>query len=230
MARYARAHFDPDILVVNVVHNDFDESLCSVKREAGMLCLEYDGNAVHEPSIIPYEPNPVFRMARRINSILYIVANLQISARLDRLASRIRSTPNYNANIDVESVKTIRSRIETAVDYVLSTLKRESRGRPVVFIMDAPLKDIYANTLKQSDVRWLNELLQHKTLQFGFVFIDLTDAFARIFESEHVRLDVQYDGHWNKRGHEAAAQALHTTLARHQLLTHLSASTARPSL
>jgi hypothetical protein len=229
MARYVIAHFDPDILVVNVVHNDFSESLCSVESKVGMLCLEHDGNAIHEAPIIPYEPNPVFRIARRINLIRFLVTNLKAPARLQRLFSSMGTTPIYNANIDVERVRAQRGQVKTAVDYVLRALKRESSGRPVVFIMDAPRKDIYANTLNQSDVRWLNELLRHKTLQYGFTFIDLTDAFARIFESEHVRLDVQNDGHWNERGHEAAAQALHTTLVRHQLLTHLSASTARPS-
>jgi hypothetical protein len=54
MARYVRIHFNPDIFVINVVHNDFAESLCSVKKQVGMLCLEDNRDSMQEASIIPY--------------------------------------------------------------------------------------------------------------------------------------------------------------------------------
>jgi hypothetical protein len=221
MARYARAHFDPDILVINVVHNDFAESLCSVRRQVGMLCLEDDGGNIREAPITPYQPKLLRRMASHSSLIRFIAYNLQISTKVERLISSTSTSPAYNANIDVNSVKSLNSRIQGATHYVLSSLKRENGGRFVVFLIDAPRRDIYAGTTSESNVRWLNELLKEKTAQFGFHFMDLTEEFARIFEAEHVHFEFKYDGHWNQRAHQIAANALHSRLRTLQLLEHL---------
>lgn len=230
MARYARTRFDPDIFVINVVHNDFDESLCSLKKQAGMLCFEDDGQDIREAPITPYQPNHVFRMVRQSSVARFIVVNLQIGSRLERLISSIRTSPEYNANIDVNKVRSHNSRIQKVTDYVLSTLKRENSGKPVVFMIDAPRRDIYAGTMSESNIRWLNELLKEKTAQFGFYFIDLTDEFTRVFKAEHVHLESKYDWHWNEKGHQAAANALHSKLRALQLVEHARGEHDRANL
>ncbi len=218
MARYVRTHFDPDILVINVVHNDFEESLCSVKRQTGMLCLEDSELPIREAPIVPYESNSVLRLARHSSVIRFAHANLQITARWQRLMSGLQNAPEYNANIDVERTRSHRSRIEATTEYVLATLKRENAGKPIVFQIDAPRKDIYAHALQNSNVSWLNELLREHATRFGFVFLDLTDEFTKIVEIERVHLESEYDWHWNQRGHRAAAYALHQALQKSHLL------------
>lgn len=52
ISRYVRKYFDPEILVINVVDNDFDESLDPTK--AGQLYVKIiNGQAVEAP-IIPF--------------------------------------------------------------------------------------------------------------------------------------------------------------------------------
>jgi len=220
MTRYVRIHFNPDILVINVVHNDFAESLCSVKRQVGMLCLQDDGDSIQEASIVPYQPNPVLRLIRQSALLRYVVVNLQLPGQFQLPFPGKKSKREHNANIDVQDVKSSESRIRKATDYVLRTLKRENGKVPVVFMIDAPRKDIYAGTLDTSNVRWLNELLKEKSAQFGFNFIDLTNEFVKVFEVEHVHLESKYDWHWNERGHLAAANALHNRLWMLHLLEH----------
>lgn len=218
MARYVRTRFDPDILVINVVHNDFDESLCSIKRQAGMLCLEDEATLVHEASIVPYQPNPLLRMLRHSSLIRFAMANLKIVARWELLKSGMNAPPNYNANIDVQRTQSLHGRIETATEYVLNTLKREYQGTPILLLIDAPRKDLYAHTLSQSNVRWLNFLLMEQAARLGFFFVDLTNEFGKVFESEHVHLESEHDWHWNEVGHKAAAQALFQSLQANHLL------------
>jgi hypothetical protein len=213
MARYARAHFNPDILVVNVVHNDFDESLCSVKRTAGMLCLEVEGDSVREAPILPYQPNPVLRMARHVALFRYVTVNLKLIAWFQQAFVSNRTNAQYNANIDVQEVRSNESRIKQATDYVLKKLQLENEGKPVVFLIDAPRKDIYAGTLAHSNVLWLNELLRTKCREFGFDVIDLTEEFARLFEAHHVHFESEYDWHWNELGHKTAAGKLYDHLS-----------------
>jgi len=218
MARYARKHFDPDILVINVVHNDFDESLCSIKRQSGMLCLADEGQEVREAAIEPYQPNQVFRTARWSSVVRYAVTNLKIISRVQGLFSGRRNKPTYNANIDVEQVNARKAHIQKATEYVLGALQRENGEKPVIFMMDAPRRDIYAGTLEDSDVFWLNRLLKTTCETVGFHFIDLTHEFSREFAANRVHFESEFDWHWNETGHFAAAHELHRALVALRLI------------
>jgi hypothetical protein len=211
MTRYVRDRFDPDIIVINVVHNDFDESLCSVQRKVGMLCLEDDGQDIREAPILAYQPNPVFRLARHSSVIRYLIGNMQIETRLQRLTAG-QKNKKYNANIDVDKAKFLKESIRKAIDYIHRTIIRENHGKPVVFVMDAPRRDIYNGTLSESNVRWMNELLEEKTAQYGHQFVDLSDEFRRLFEAEKVHFEWGNDYHWNEDGHRVAAYALYRKL------------------
>jgi lysophospholipase L1-like esterase len=213
MARYVRAHFDPDILIINVVHNDFAESLCSTTSELSMLCLEDENGVLRERSIVPYEPSSLMRL-KKSSLIRFMVINLQIRSQIQRLISSITTKPTYNANVDVSAIKSDGGKIAEATHYVLSTLKRENGKKPILIMMDAPRKDIYAGTMSESNVRWLNDLLKQKAQHFGFSFLDLTDEFKKSFERDHVRLDWPYDGHWNEKGHRVVAKALSNELRK----------------
>lgn len=212
MARYARKHFDPDILVITVVHNDFDESLCSIKRQAGMLCLEDDGQEIREAAIEPYQPNQMLRAAKWSSVVRYAATNLQLASRLRGLFSSKRTQQTYNANIDVEQANASKVRIQKATEYVLRTMQHENGSKPIIFMMDAPRRDIYAGTLKNSSVIWLNELLRAACEAVGVHFIDLTDEFSRQFGVTRVHFESEYDWHWNEMGHLTAAGELHNRL------------------
>lgn len=205
MTRYVRSYFEPDLVVINVVHNDFDESLCSVKRQAGMLCLDDAGPDIREAPIVPYQPNSAFRLARRSAVIRFFTANLKLTERMHRLFAPKTLPERYNANVDTENVASQRRRISKVTDYVLSTLKREMGDIPVMFLIDAPRQDIYAGTLGESNVVWLNEHLKNQCQKFQFRIIDLTNEFSRIFDVTRTRFESEFDWHWNERGHLAAA-------------------------
>jgi lysophospholipase L1-like esterase len=212
MARYVRNRFDPDVFVINVVHNDFAESLCSIHRQPGMLCLEEDGGALYEASIVPYKPDPLLRMARNSSLVRYLVINLQIRAYFQRVISATTTNPRYNAGVDVDRILSERSRIVKATEYIMGALEREIGKNSVLVVIDAPRNDIYAGSMKESTVAWLNQVIKQKATQNGFSFIDLTEAFKKSFETDRVRLEWPNDGHWNEKGHEVVANVLHDTL------------------
>jgi hypothetical protein len=209
MARYIRSHFDPDILVINVVHNDFDESLCSVRRQIGMLCLVVEGETVREASIDPYSPNSVFRMLRHSALVRYLVLNLHVPAIFQHALWSIWLSGTYNANVDPIEVRNRENHIRYASNYVLKRLQMENKGRPIIFLIDAPRQDIYSDTIANSKLLWLHELLLTQCREFGFDLIDLTDEFSRLFHLNHVRFETEYDGHWNEYGHKIVASQLY---------------------
>lgn len=48
MSRYAVKHFDPDIMIFNIVTNDFDESIYTIKPNSYFLTLDVDDGVVTE--------------------------------------------------------------------------------------------------------------------------------------------------------------------------------------
>jgi hypothetical protein len=56
-ARYCNKQFDPDVLVITVVHNDFVESLCPKTKIAG-LCYALENGAVKEKLPPPFVVMP----------------------------------------------------------------------------------------------------------------------------------------------------------------------------
>ena len=77
-------------------------------------------------------------MANHSSLIRYVAYNLRMLNDMTRLISRMTTSPAYNANIDVNIVKSLNRGIQKATDYVLSTMKRENTGMPVVFLMGPP--------------------------------------------------------------------------------------------
>jgi hypothetical protein len=128
------------------------------------------------------------------------------------LFSGARNKPTYNANIDVEQVNGRKARIQKATEYVLRTMQRENGAKPIIFVMDAPRRDIYAGTLEDSSVVWLNELLKVTCETVGFHFVDLTHEFSRRFAANRVHFESEFDWHWNEAGHLTAAGELHKQL------------------
>jgi hypothetical protein len=86
--------------------------------------------------------------------------------------------------------------------------------------MDAPRRDIYKGTMSESNVRWMNELLEGMTAQYELPFVDLSDGFKRLFEAEHVHFEWENDYHWNEKGHQVAATQLYRKLKTLQLFKH----------
>ena len=184
-----------------------------------MLCLEVAGQDIREAPISAYKPDSVYRLARHSSVIRYLVVNMQLKTRLKRLIASEQNNAKYNANIDVDKAKSLKNSIQNSTDYILRTIMRENGGKPVVFLMDAPRKDIYNGTMSESNVRWMNELLKEKTTQYEFPFIDLSDEFKRLFEAEKVHFESEYDFHWNEKGHQVAAHALYRKLRTLQWVT-----------
>lgn len=220
MSRYVRKRFDPDVYVFIIIHNDFDESLCSVKQPVGMLCFEDSETGIREASIPPYRSHPFRRLVRHSNLARYLVYNLKIGDLLQQWAAPTNSRPAYNANIDVNKVSALNTRIRRLTKYFLGTLKHESNGKHIVFLMDAPRLDIYNGTLAQSNVKWLNDLLRSEAAKSQLPFLDLTQEFEAIYKAEHAHFESTYDWHWNEKGHHVAADAIYSVIRSLGLLNH----------
>ncbi len=218
ISRYVRKYFHPDILVFNVVHNDFDESLVGGKNFQGHLYLKIQNHRAVEAPFVTFVPllqrtDPYNRLKTFlvIHSDLfrYLVFNCHLDERIRRW-KRIfhHNKVNYNANINVDQVKNESKEIKIAINYIVKNIKKENKGSKIIFMVDAPRRDIYLNELKESNLTWMNLLLQKICRKYDVGFIDLTKPFYDDYVRHHKRFNPPYDYHWNQYGHKMAAQAL----------------------
>ena len=212
MSRYVTRNFDPDILVFNIVGNDFEENLCEVGWLLGMMCLDDTGAQIKESEIIPYSPSFARRWARRSSLVRYMVLNLQLgTGAFEAVAGsrKLNVAPVGSAPAPLD-----RRRVENAIDYLLRTIAEENSERSVIFIMDGPRRTLYGETSPELDetAPWKNSLLREITIKYEFRYIDLTNEFRRKYEQDGKKFNSEQDYHWNKYGHSVVAGALLRTL------------------
>lgn len=210
LCRYVRKTFAPDIIVILVIHNDFDESLADVgnKSHQHQLTFEFKEGQLREHPPAAYVPSRVRRVVARSALFRYLVLNASVPQRIEMLRNRFLSRQgDFNANIDVNSVTPLRETIRALTTYLVEKIRDESAGC-VVFMMDAPRRDIYRGTLGSSNVIWMNRLLGDACGEAGVAFLDLTEVFGRDYGQYHVKFNSDIDSHWNSRGHEVAGDAL----------------------
>lgn len=219
MSRYVTSIFDPEILIVNVVHNDFDESIRDLHPDSLFMQLHTCPDGLKEVPPRPYVPSRIKRLLRHSALARYLFVNLKIERLVaNNPEGKKERASKYNANIDVVRAEKAHETIETATDYLVRRFRSENPHRRIIFMMDAPRADIYNGTLAQSNVAWLNRLLEKTCIRYGVEYIDLTPVFATHFDEHHQHFESQYDWHWNELGHRLAAERLVEQIAMHATL------------
>jgi hypothetical protein len=123
----------------------------------------------------------------------------------------------YNANVDVPQAFAAQHEIEIAVEYVLRRIKEENRGKQILFVMDAPRKDIYAGTLETSSVAFLHHIMQKYCSLCEMELLDLTLAMQKDYERNRIKFESEHDGHWDEYGHRFVSEQVYQKLVERYL-------------
>ncbi|MBP2680626.1 MAG: GDSL-like Lipase/Acylhydrolase [Candidatus Krumholzibacteriota bacterium] len=209
IGRYAVKRFDPDVLIFNVVHNDFLESvreLYPVHKHQMKVSVREDAveevAAVADPSFSQY--SRMRRLVKESAAVRYLLFNLKFQ----NTVGAVRSRGKYAANIELDPVVKNQAVIERAVDYIVARIADENRGRRVIFVMCPPRRDIYEGTAAESPVRFLHEMLGRACAENDLEFFDLTEAMTRDYAAKRIKFFPDVDGHWNEYGHRFVADQI----------------------
>jgi hypothetical protein len=213
LARYVNQVFKPDVLVITVVHNDFDESLASVRRKPAFLQIAQENNGFKEIQPKPFANSSWLRFCRTSATFRY----LEINCRAARLFRKdfwtrtnfwTRKSMQFNANIDPQAVRQQQQPIRLATEYLVQAFARENPDKKIIFMIDGPRRNIYRGDLKNSNVIWLNHLLRDIVQKHHLEFIDLTIPFSDHYHNQQEGLNSHADWHWNEVAHQVAAREL----------------------
>lgn len=225
MLEHEAAQYAPDVVVIVLVHNDFDESF---RFKAGRYTSSFmklaltDGQVTAEIPPVPYKESWRDRL-RQLATVRYFYYRWQMSPTVLRglvLGSARAEAPRFEANIHVDEVLSRLPDIGAATDYLfgrLAALGRD-RGFQLLLVMDANRAPIYAGTAKTrpEGASALNVLALEMAARHGLGFLDLTEAFTGAWQANGTRFEFASDGHWNEHGHEVVADAIAQVLRRNR--------------
>ncbi len=214
----------PDIVLVPLIHNDFDESYRLIKTRYASsfmkLAREPDGSVTEvPPGEFRYGIADKLRGWRTFR-YLYYETNFYLHAKgwISRIfwGGNEEWSPEFvSSAVDVRKIADHQANRFFA-RYVLAEMKKLSQehGFRLAFVMDGVREAVYAGRSSSDyEVGMLNRIAADLTRELGLPFLDLQDAFARDWKANGQRFEYAYDWHWNARANRIVAEAAIDLLA-----------------
>lgn len=221
VSRYVNERFDPDILVFNVVHNDFAHSISSLSPRYHyflQVSIDDDGNVVETTP----RPNYSFAQYKSWKRFCYrsaLFRYLYFNLKVKEIGRNLRGDEDrrYEANIDTENTNRHREQIEKATRYVVNAIRRENEDKRVVFVINAPRNIVYEGAGGESEVMWIHDMLDTLCSRNEIELLDLTPFMVADYRVNGKRFDSEVDAHWNEYGHRFVADVLYEQLMGEKL-------------
>ena len=213
MSRYVVKHFDPEVIVINVVQYDLEESVLSGTSYPYFLGIDMT-NGKPKESILASHPVA----AKQTTKLVFksaIFSYLWHNLKLGEVWTQFWAKRHVNEKSPTSKEDTIldaKSKIYEAADYVLRKMREENPMKSFVLLVDAPRRDIYNRVAPSSDLLWMHKVLTDLATRHQFGLVDLTEPFQDRYAKEMVKFNSEYDYHWNKHGHQSAGEVLHRKL------------------
>ncbi len=210
--------YDARAVVINVVGNDFDESLRSYKFGPGFWLYSLDADGTLQLRLVDYRPGWAIAVARHSALFRYLIMNLHANVAIFALRSLREKLFGIGANAA--------PRFTGAIDAATATPRvRDSLAAIDAFFRDIPKKvglpprDIlftvdgyrYPESIKSGRGSYfdlMRRAFMQKAAALGYEAIDLETWFAQRYERTSEHFEFPDDGHWNGNGHAVAEKAV----------------------
>jgi hypothetical protein len=234
LRREVRA-YRPDIVVIPLIHNDFDESwrFIQTRYASSFMKIGRDANG-RAIEIAPADFRPgLSDVLRGSATFRYLYYETNAYLRFKSLISRIYWRGNedwspefISSAVDIRKIGDEASN-RFAARHVLAEMKRlaEADGFKLLFVMDGVREAIYdRRPVEAYAVSQLNRLARDLTGELGLAFIDLQDVFAEDYARHGERFEYPYDWHWNARANRLVAETIARQLAADGRLSAIGAT------
>jgi len=104
----------------------------------------------------------------------------------------------FEANIKVNEIKKHEELIFKVTNYLVKTIREENSEKRVIFVFDAPKNAIYNNSLNESNVLWMYEMMETICAYNNVEYIDLTSFMKDNYRTNKIKFNSDLDGHWNE--------------------------------
>lgn len=225
MLRSEVLRYQPDLVVVGLIHNDFDESYRGLRSRTSSSFMKVEIENGRPPrEIPPDEYRPGFAdLLRNFATFryLYYETNLYLTARsfVSRLVwggDEDYLPEHISSAVDVRRIAD-HDRNLAVTRYVLEEMVQLSRLHrfELVVAMDGVREAVYdGSDPEATDVGILNRIAAGVCDELGVPFVDLHKSFAADWAIHRERFEFPYDWHWNVRGNRIVGEAIADVAAR----------------
>ena len=206
VGRYVKDTYQPDIVVVNLVHNDFVQSLAEYNPYRGIFKTLDVGENIDEVDPVPYHLPWMKQVLKNSAVFRYLHYNLKFETQFRMLFDRealVHDSLAYMKLMDQEE-----ERIRRAATYSIEGLHEVFADQRLIFVMDCPRPSVYAGKMEKDWQYRYNQLARELVTATGAEFIDLADTMKEDFAKNQQPFNTELDLHWNEYGHEVVARRL----------------------
>jgi len=209
--------YQPDIVVINIVHNDFEESLYGYGRVDNYTLKAKENGQFEEVLPKPAANLTLKRIARKSALIRYTFVNLELMEKLafgkQYLTTDVRK---YQANVDINArLLSDTKKLRDTLRYLLGEISgiAHKYDIDILLMIDGDRMAIYdGQDPKSSDIYKYNTILRDEADKLSISVLDLTDSFVQRWNVDNKEFNWLNDFHWNDYGHEVVADKLSKTI------------------
>jgi hypothetical protein len=213
-AGHAVRDYGARAVVINVVGNDFDESLAAYKHGAGFWLYARDDTGALRLRLTEHSPEGVgvIWLARHSALLRYVLLNLRLLDTLGRFRAIgvANAAPRYAGNTDASVDQ---KRVNDSLDALDAFFRDvpERVGLPperVLFTLDGFRSAGAALAGAGTYFDLMRRAFMERAAQHGYEVIDLDTRFVPRHARTAESFEFVDDNHWNGTGHGVAAEAV----------------------
>jgi hypothetical protein len=231
VARGIRDVYKPDMMVFNIVSNDFDESFTAYRNIPRFHYFIKDDSGHWYPQLIgTYQNSWIKEFVSHSALVRYVYFHLNISDTINDLLFKWRSLKLSMTTDDIQEKMNVPAKELLVVDNISAdmspervslsregidaflTLLPEMTGLPavqIILMIDGQRYDIYSGAGGNEEFFGvMRSYLIQQALAQSYQVVDMQDVFAKDYARHQKKFEFEQDGHWNAYAHGLAGQAL----------------------
>lgn len=240
MLRREVSRFQPDLVVVQLIHNDFDESYRLLQNRTGssfMKLAQRPDKKIVEIAPVDFKPG-LADVLRNSAAFRYLYYETNAYLTFKHLISALywggseEWKPEFvSSAVDIRNIRD-QDKNMLFTRYVMREMKAiaDRQGFRLAFAMDGVREAVYANKpIEAYEVGKLNLMAESVAAELELPFVDLHRAFQQDWESHRQRFEYTYDWHWNVRGNVVVGRTIAHFLRNDPRLLGRTALTTSPA-
>jgi hypothetical protein len=223
-AAHACATYRPERMIVNVVGNDFDESVFEHRLRDGLFHLYERPDRSFEHKLTPWRPPSLAERAVRNSALaMYFARNLEMRHAVNWFRpQQAKAGTDIEDFVGMTSSRASPERVDEGyriIAWFLDTLPQKAclDPRNIVLVVDAARPHLYnAADLAFAHTSYFGKMrsrLIAEAKSRGFAVVDLEPHFLAAFAADGRHFEYPTNPHWDAHGHEVVASAVRAALA-----------------
>lgn len=207
MTDYVQRNYNPDLIIVNLVLNDFDESLYGLNRKDNWSLKPYYQDFVE---VIPQKASNLnFKRTIRKSALArFLTLNLDLvntSPILNKLF--YAETKNYKDTTQIREQFSNEQFLQSMINYTIAKYENSFGNSKIIFVIDGNRQTLYKGLDPKLEQNYkINLSIKKASEKFNIKVIDLTDMFKNDWDEKHKMFNWEIDDHWNEYGHQLVAE------------------------